>query len=66
MSRHPLEIEALAGIDSDRLGVATQATRPLPVSIQDHRRSLAPQKPADPIDELIGELRSIQPEGHGR
>lgn len=47
----PLEVERLLPEDARR------------VTVDDHaafRASLAPKPPADPIDELVGELREIE------
>lgn len=57
----PLPVELLASDDARRLETALAAPRP--ITVADHQRfreSLTPKPPADPIDELVGELREIE------
>lgn len=48
----PLPVEMLVSDDHRRLSVATSASKPIP----------APRPRRDPIDELVGYLRTIKPE----
>lgn len=55
--RQPLEVERLLDAHQRRVSVAEH---------EQFRKSLAPPRPVDPIDELLGELRDIAAEGGGR
>lgn len=63
----PLPVELLASEDSRRLENSLESSRA--VTVEDHlrfRESIIMRPPADPIDELVAELRALEAEGGGR
>ena len=70
MKASPLPVELLASEDARRLATATEAARPIGadrfefeekrITVESHqafREHIATPEPADPIDELVAELR---------